>query len=129
MAVPEVYGVGPTLRRSGKSELWIVGKNLSNLRAGDGVIIVANGERWKIHKASDPIPTSDGNEKIHVRVKWAGIVRSAAPAADDDAPGGSDDDLAGLTVTVTNATDETVTVDETVAGDAVIDGPEIFEDP
>lgn len=103
MTRPTIQGTGFTLKRTGSSNFWIVGTDISR---DDTVKVFVEGELlWTGKIVGNP-----QHRKARASVSYVGKEKEP----------GLDDDLAAISVTVTNASNEESEPREDIA---VIDGP------
>jgi hypothetical protein len=132
MAKPEVLHAGPSLKvgNGKKSDVWIIGKNLDDLKKkgngdihDDAIVVTVKGHIWKHFKSGTPINSTGGNKKLWVRLKYddgPGVTKGMKPKI-------ADDDFAAMTITITN--DDNVSSGppqptDPPPGFVVFDGPE-----
>lgn len=112
MPKPVIDGVGPNLKKSGTSHIWIYGENLAEHDTVE--IKTPIGTTWTgTLKKPDP-PTGGAGIKQKARVDLSPKAKGKTPVVDED--------FADITVTVTNQASPPLTSDEK-EDEAMIDGP------
>ena len=109
MAKPTILGTGTTLKKSGKAKIWILGTNFTK---GDKVkIYVKKPDGTKELRWKGKIDTNCSGSKRKCRAKVK-FVTACGPVPK------SDDDLADVSITVTNSDGESLEFDDQV----IVDG-------